>query len=122
MLTVDAIFGPSQAMRTLLEQVTRAAASSGHILISGEPGTGREMVAREIHRRSTQPGGWFVKVADTSKSPEALEFDLFGFHSSSPGERHLDQVLYRGQLLYRGQQVIESVESVREILTPEDDK
>jgi len=73
-------------MRTVLEQVTHAAANRGHILITGEPGTGREMVAREIHKRSVQGKGGFVKIACASHSPEALELDLFGVHTGSWGE------------------------------------
>lgn len=100
--TVDAIFGPSQAMRTVLEQVRHAAATHGHILISGEPGTGREMVAREIHKRSVQGEGGFVKVAYTWHSPEALELDLFGFHSSGRGDGQepspLERIARGGQL------------------------
>jgi two-component system, NtrC family, nitrogen regulation response regulator NtrX len=99
----DAIFGPSLAMRKVLEQVTRAAACTGNILICGEPGTGRETVAREIHRRSPRvTSRWFVKAASTSNSPEALELDLFGFHASRPGDRgdprNLERIARAGQL------------------------
>jgi DNA-binding NtrC family response regulator len=66
-------------MRKVLQRVTRAATCTGNILICGAPGPGREMVAREIHRRSLQASsGPFVKVAWTSNSPEALELDDAG--------------------------------------------
>jgi DNA-binding NtrC family response regulator len=73
-------------MRRVLDQVMRAARTQTHVLISGEPGTGRELVAREIHRRTETADGPFVRVACTAASPEDFEFDLFG---------HLNQVTGR---------------------------
>ena len=100
--TVDAIFGRSQAMRSVLEQVVRAAASRGHLLISGEPGTGREMVAREIHRRGVQAHGGFVKIGCAPQPEQDLEFELFGYSSrggsSSVERRTLERIARGGRL------------------------
>jgi len=96
-------FGASQAMQAVMVQVNRAAAGRNHIIIIGEPGTGRELVAREIHRRGASAGGGFVKVASASHSPETLELDLFG-HRSRGGRsqqqepRILERIARGGQL------------------------
>lgn len=85
---VAPVFGPSVAMNLVLEQVTRAAASQAHILISGEPGTGREMVAREIHRRSRSAGTGFAMLNCTVRPPHDLEVELFGYTSSGMDGRN----------------------------------
>lgn len=94
-------FGPSAAMSLVLEQVTRAAAGQAHILVCGEPGTGREVVAREIHRRSRLSDKAFVKVDCAGRSPHDLESELFGPPSSDGRNGHdeggLDRIA-RGKL------------------------
>lgn len=104
--TVDAIFGPSQTMRQVLEQVARAAASRGHILIRGEPGTGREMVAREIHKRSARALGSFVKVTCETQPAQDLEVELFG-GSTSAGDAVEGRALER---IARGSRLHEALE------------
>lgn len=64
-------------MRQVMEQVSRAAAQSVHVLVSGEVGTGRETIAREIHARSRSSAGPFVKVDCAKNSPQELEGVLF---------------------------------------------
>ena len=73
----EPLMGPSPAMRHVLEQVARAAAGSLHVLISGEPGTGREMIARALHAQSRWAGGPFVKVDCAKNPPQDLEATLF---------------------------------------------
>ena len=68
----------SPAMRAVVGQLARAAEGRRHVLVWGEPGTDREAVAREIHRRGPGSQGPFIKVSYTSHSPEALELELFG--------------------------------------------
>jgi two-component system nitrogen regulation response regulator NtrX len=63
-------------MRQVMEQVSRAATQSVHVLVSGEEGTGRETIAREIHARSRSGAGPFVKVDCAKNSPE-IEGVLF---------------------------------------------
>lgn len=78
----DPVFGPSVAMTLVLDQVTRAAASTAHVLIAGEPGTGRKTMAREIHRRSRPASAGFAQVDCAVRPPRDLEIQLFG--STSP--------------------------------------
>jgi two-component system nitrogen regulation response regulator NtrX len=97
------IFGSSPAMRRVLDQVIRAAKTRSHVLISGEPGTGRELVAREIHRRTETTDGPFVRVACTADSPDDFEFDLFGHSSQAPGrpDRRTAERIGRAGHLYQ---------------------
>ncbi len=74
-------------MRRVLDDVTQAARSRANVIISGEPGTGHELVAREVHRRSPSPGGPFVKVVYDPAAPEAFEFDLFGYNATESTDR-----------------------------------
>lgn len=101
---VDApIFGSSPAMRRVLDEVVRAASTRGHLIITGEPGTGRELVAREIHRRTESVQGPFVQVVCTADSAEDFEFDLFGHSNQNPGgtERRAAERIGRSGLLYQ---------------------
>ena len=70
--------GPSQAVREVVEQVTAVAASDLTVLVLGETGTGKELVAQALHRQSTRRQGPFVAL-DCGAIPDALlESELFG--------------------------------------------
>ena len=72
------IIGDSPVMRHLREQIATAAPSSGRVLIHGENGSGKELVARAIHAlsaRSTQP---FIEVNCAAIPDELIESELFG--------------------------------------------
>jgi len=68
----------SAAMRKALDVALKAAQSEATVLLLGETGTGKSMLAREIHRRSRRPEGAFVTVSCPSLSKELLESELFG--------------------------------------------
>jgi NtrC-family two-component system response regulator AlgB len=68
----------SPAMCEVMDVASRAAKSSATILITGESGTGKSVLAREIHDRSHLAGKPFVTVSCPSLSKELLESDLFG--------------------------------------------
>ena len=72
------IVGTSQAMRQVMDLVQRAAAGRCGILICGERGTGREMIARAIHSHDPNPDAPFVKVDCSGPTPEDIELQLFG--------------------------------------------
>jgi DNA-binding NtrC family response regulator len=75
---LGALVGISRPMRELYSQMTRAAGVPADILICGETGTGKELIAREIHRLSDRAAGPFVAV-NTAAIPESLtESELFG--------------------------------------------
>jgi len=68
----------SSAMRRLLETARQAAASDATILLTGESGTGKNVVARQIHQWSGRTAHPFVAVNCTTLSEELLESELFG--------------------------------------------
>lgn len=69
----DAVFGASPAMRDVLGIVRRVAQSRCGVLIVGEPGTGREMVARAIHAQGPRHRQPFVKMLCGDATPQALD-------------------------------------------------
>jgi two-component system nitrogen regulation response regulator NtrX len=70
--------GDSEAMLRLREQVAMAAPTNGRVLIFGENGTGKELVARTIHALSRRRGGTFVEVNCAAIPEELIESELFG--------------------------------------------
>jgi two-component system response regulator HydG len=72
------LIGRSPAMETVFKLVRKVAATEANVLILGENGTGKELVAREIHRQSPRAREVFIAV-DMSAVPETLfESELFG--------------------------------------------
>jgi two-component system nitrogen regulation response regulator NtrX len=72
------MIGESYAMRQLREQVAMAAPTNGRVLIYGENGTGKELVARTIHALSRRRTGPFVEVNCAAIPEELIESELFG--------------------------------------------
>jgi two-component system, NtrC family, nitrogen regulation response regulator NtrX len=70
--------GESYALRQLREQVDMAAPTNGRVLIYGENGTGKELVARTIHQRSRRRNGPFIEVNCAAIPEELIESELFG--------------------------------------------
>ena len=76
--TQQALVGRSESMRRVRELVGRAAATRRTVLVTGEPGTGKDVVARLVHELSDRVGRPFVVVRCTDASATALETELFG--------------------------------------------
>jgi two-component system, NtrC family, nitrogen regulation response regulator NtrX len=72
------IVGESYVLRQLLEQVAMAAPTNGRVLIYGENGTGKELIARTIHMRSRRAKGPFIEVNCAAIPEELIESELFG--------------------------------------------
>jgi two-component system nitrogen regulation response regulator NtrX len=70
--------GESYVMRSLREQIAMAAPTNGRVLIFGENGTGKELVARSIHALSRRRSGPFVEVNCAAIPEELIESELFG--------------------------------------------
>ena len=70
--------GQGPAMQRLYHLVQRAAPSEGRVLITGENGTGKELVARALHRNSRRASGPFVRVNCAAVPHELIESELFG--------------------------------------------
>jgi two-component system nitrogen regulation response regulator NtrX len=70
--------GESQAIRDLREQIAMAAPTNGRVLIYGENGTGKELVARSVHGLSRRRTGPFIEVNCAAIPEELIESELFG--------------------------------------------
>ncbi|MBM3988335.1 MAG: sigma-54-dependent Fis family transcriptional regulator [Planctomycetes bacterium] len=77
------LVGTSAAMRTLREQVARVARSDASVLITGENGSGKEVVARQIHLESARAAATFVTVNCAAIPSELIESELFGHEKGS---------------------------------------
>jgi len=75
--------GESAALQRVWEQVQRAAPTSATVLITGESGVGKEMVARAIHRNSLRKDEAFVQVNCAAIPEELIESELFGHEKGS---------------------------------------
>jgi len=75
---LGALAGISRPMHELFDEIRRAARSSIDILIRGETGTGKELIAREIHRLSDRAGGPFVPLNAAAIPNSLAESELFG--------------------------------------------
>jgi formate hydrogenlyase transcriptional activator len=75
---LDGIVGSSPALRTVLDQVRIVAPTGATVLIEGETGTGKELIARAIHVHSERRHRPFVKVNCAAIPAELLESELFG--------------------------------------------
>lgn len=76
--TQQSLVGRSEPMRVVRELIGRAAATRRTVLVTGEPGTGKDVVARLLHELSDRVGRPFVVVRCTDGGAAALEAELFG--------------------------------------------
>ena len=72
-----------EAMRRVMAQLERVAASETRVCILGETGTGKELVARTIHDRSSRAGGPFITLNCAAVPAELIESELFGHEKGS---------------------------------------
>ncbi|RZJ04281.1 MAG: sigma-54-dependent Fis family transcriptional regulator [Brevundimonas sp.] len=70
--------GRSAAAQALRATVAKVAPANSRVLISGPPGSGKELVARQIHEASARAKGEFVAIAAAGMTPERLDIELFG--------------------------------------------
>ena len=81
--TADKIIGRSQTMLELFDAITDVAASDSSILIVGETGTGKELVARAIHANSKRMGRPFVPINCGAVPESLMESEMFGHEKGS---------------------------------------
>jgi DNA-binding NtrC family response regulator len=79
----DELIGQSPPMRKLIDQLERVADTETSILITGETGTGKELVAQALHKRSRRYKGPFVAVNCAALPDTLLESELFGHKSGA---------------------------------------
>ncbi len=79
------MLGDSAAFRTLRSQLDKVTKSNGRVMLTGEPGSGKETAARYIHAHSNRANAPFVVVSSASIAPERFEEVLFGRESAGKG-------------------------------------
>src|SRR5438552_4072550 len=72
-----------EAMRRVMAEIDRVAASEARVCILGETGTGKELIARALHQRSQRRGGPFVTLNCAAVPGELIESELFGHEKGS---------------------------------------
>lgn len=73
-----AMLGSSKAMAVIFDKLTKTAPTNGRVLITGENGTGKELVARAIHQHSKRRNEPFIKLNCAAIPSELIESELFG--------------------------------------------
>jgi two-component system nitrogen regulation response regulator NtrX len=79
------LVGASPAMNQLRQQIERVAPTGSRVLITGAPGSGKEVVGRLLHTRSRRSQGPFVALNCATMRPDRLEIELFGCEASNDG-------------------------------------
>jgi len=74
----EGIVGRSSALREVLDQIQTVAPADSTVLIEGETGTGKELIAKAIHALSSRRGGAFIKMNCAAIPRELLESEIFG--------------------------------------------
>jgi len=88
----EEIVGSSAALRKILAQVARVAPTESTVLILGETGTGKELIARAIHSRSNRSAGPFIPVSCSASPSSLIASELFGHEKGAftgASQRHL---------------------------------
>lgn len=81
------LIGTSVAVSQLKQSIDKIAPTNSRVMILGPSGSGKELVARLIHRKSTRAGGPFVVLNAAAITPERMEVALFGTESAASHER-----------------------------------
>ena len=81
--SIEDIVGQSEQIKKLKAEIKNAAKTSSTVLITGETGTGKELVAHSIHDLSKRRSNKFVKLNITNLPPSLIESELFGYEAGS---------------------------------------
>ncbi|PKP73215.1 MAG: sigma-54-dependent Fis family transcriptional regulator [Alphaproteobacteria bacterium HGW-Alphaproteobacteria-6] len=84
-VTSSEMIGSSAAFRALKGQLDKVTKSNGRVMLTGQPGAGKEVAARYVHIHSARAAGPFVTVASASIEPERMEEVLFGRETDGRG-------------------------------------
>ncbi|MFA5120630.1 sigma-54-dependent transcriptional regulator [Zavarzinia sp.] len=82
----DEMLGRSSAMNTVRGLIEKAAPMGSRVMIMGPPGSGKEVVARQLHRLSKRADGPFTVVNAATMAPERMEAELFGVEASASAD------------------------------------
>jgi two-component system nitrogen regulation response regulator NtrX len=98
-LTASELIGNSAVMRALRDTITRVAATNTWVLITGEPGSGKGVAARHLHRISTRGEGPFEEVSLGAIPPQNVAVQLFGSERDGEVTAGSFELAHRGTLL-----------------------
>jgi formate hydrogenlyase transcriptional activator len=113
----EQIIGESPALESVLEQVEQVAPTDSTVLIQGETGTGKELIARAIHNLSARCGRPFIKLNCAAIPFDLLESELFG-HERGAFTGAIAQKVGRFELADKGTLFLDEVGDIPPALQP----
>jgi formate hydrogenlyase transcriptional activator len=113
----EQVIGKSPALEAVLEQVERVAPTDSTVLIQGETGTGKELIARAIHNISSRCGRSFAKLNCAAIPLDLLESELFG-HEKGAFTGAIAQKIGRFELADKGTLFLDEVGDIPLALQP----
>ena len=113
----EQIVGASASLESVLEQVVQVAPTSSTVLIQGETGTGKELIAHAIHKASPRCGKAFVKLNCAAIPLDLLESELFG-HEKGAFTGAIAQKIGRFELADKGTLFLDEVGDIPPALQP----
>ena len=116
-LKFEEIVGRSEALRQVLEQIETVAPTDSTVLIYGETGSGKELIARAVHNLSSRKSGSFVKLNCAAIPTGLLESELFG-HERGAFTGAITQRIGRFELANRGTMFLDEVGEIPLELQP----
>jgi formate hydrogenlyase transcriptional activator len=116
-LNFEEIIGKSEALRTVLQQVETVAPTDSTVLICGETGTGKELIARAIHDLSSRAKNAFIKLNCAAIPTGLLESEMFG-HERGAFTGAIAQRIGRFELASRGTVFLDEIGEIPLELQP----
>jgi formate hydrogenlyase transcriptional activator len=113
----EQVIGKSSALESVLEQVERVASTDSTVLIQGETGTGKELIARAVHNISLRCGRPFVKLNCAAIPLDLLESELFG-HEKGAFTGAIAQKVGRFEMANKGTLFLDEVGDIPPALQP----
>src|SRR5258708_7300216 len=113
----EQVIGKSPALEAVLEQVEQVAPTDSTVLIQGETGTGKELIARAIHNISSRCGRQFIKLNCAAIPFDLLESELFG-HEKGAFTGAITQKVGRFELADKGTLFLDEVGDIPSALQP----
>ncbi len=113
----EQIIGNSPALESVLAQVARVASTGSTVLVCGETGTGKELIARAIHNISSRCGLPFIKLNCAAIPFDLLESELFG-HEKGAFTGAIAQKIGRFEMANRGTLFLDEIGDIPLALQP----
>src|ERR1700742_2870770 len=115
--TFERIIGNSAALESVLDQVEQVAPTDSTVLIEGETGTGKELIAHAIHNASQRCGRAFIKLNCAAIPLDLLESELFG-HEKGAFTGAIAQKIGRFEMADKGTLFLDEVGDIPPALQP----